>query len=254
MKQRYYWIIGILAYVFFVLFNTPAAQVINLIDKQFKLPAKFYGVQGTIWSGSSDALVINRTRLDNVRWSINPFSLLALRISTDVEADIKQSRTIGTLVLYPDGSMHGKSVRARINARDLQQMIALPFGQLEGEININLETLELLAGGLPKATGQVKWRNAKLTLTEAVDLGQIDINLEPEQKNLKATISNKGGMIAINGTAIISDNKAYTLDIEFKPEASASASITQSLGMFARRLPNGVYQLKQNGNLARLGF
>ena len=71
---------------------------------------------------------------------------------------------------------------------------------------------------------------------------------------MKAVISNKGGMISISGSATITDNKAYTLDIDFKPEATASANITQSLGMFARRLPNGSYQLKQNGNLRQFGL
>ncbi len=255
MKQRYYWIIGIFAYLFFVLANSPAAQVINLIDKQFKLPAKFYGVQGSVWSGQSDSILINnKTRLDNVRWSVNPFSLLLLRLSTDLDADIKQSRTVGTLIVYPNGSIEANSVRARLNAKDVQQMINMPFGQLDGEININLETLELAAGGIPKTSGQVKWRNAKLTLAEAVELGNIEINIAPEQNNMKAVISNKGGMINISGSATISEDKRYTLDITLKPEASASNNITQSLGMFARRLPNGTYQLKQNGNLKQFGL
>ena len=87
-----------------------------------------------------------------------------------------------------------------------------------------------------------------------VDLGQIEINLSPEQKDMKAVISNKGGMISISGSATITDNKLYTLDIELKPETTASNNIKQSLGMFARRLPNGVYQLKQNGNLKQFGL
>ncbi|HEY9051527.1 MAG TPA: type II secretion system protein N, partial [Gammaproteobacteria bacterium] len=206
-------------------------------------------------SGQSDTILVNnKTRLDNVHWSVNPFSLLLLRLSTDLEADIKQNRTVGNLIVYPNGSIEANSVRARLNAKDVQQMINMPFGQLEGEINVNLETLELDAGGLPKATGQIKWRSAKLTLAETVELGNIEINIAPEQKDMKAVISNKGGMISISGSATISDNKAYILDIDFKPEATASASIAQSLGMFARRLPNGTYQLKQNGNLKQFGL
>lgn len=255
MKQRYYWLIGIIAYLFFLLANSPAAQVIDLIDKQFKLPAKFYGVQGSVWSGQSDSILIkNKTRLDNVHWSINPLSLLLLRISADLEADIKQSRTVGKMVVYANGSIEANSVRARLNASDVQQMMSMPFGQLGGEININLETLELDTNGIPKTTGQIKWRSAKLTLAETVELGNIEINISPEQKNMKAVISNKGGMIAISGSATISEDKRYTLDIDLKPEASASANISQSLGMFARRLPNGTYQLKQNGNLKQIGL
>ena len=255
MKQRYYWLIAVIAYLFFLFASTPAAQVLNLVDKQFKLPAKFYGVQGSVWSGQSDTILVNnKTRLDNVHWSVNPFSLLLLRLSTDLEADIKQNRTVGNLIVYPNGSIEANSVRARLNAKDVQQMINLPFGQLEGEININLETLELSAGGIPKTTGQIKWRSAKLTLAETVELGNIEINIAPEQKDMKAVIANKGGMISISGSAIISSDKRYTLDIDFKPEATASASIAQSLGMFARRLPNGTYQLKQNGNLKQFGL
>ena len=256
MKRRYYVLIAVLSYLLFTLINTPAATVLSLAEKNMRLPAKIYGAQGSIWNGQADNIIVpGQPRIDNVSWSINPLALFIARLSADIEAEIKQQKVVGQVAVNSSGTLSASNVRSRLNASDIQQLAAIPFGELDGVFNISIDELEWDNKGLPIITGTINWQNAKLTLVEAVSLGNIDISIKPgTEKDLVATIKNSGGEISIEGTASLMDNRRYSVDIEFKPQNNARDSIKQSLGMFARRQPNGAYQFKNAGNLNQLRF
>ncbi len=256
MKKRYYIIIAIASYLIFTLVNTPAATVISVAEKNVKLPVKFYGVQGSIWRGSSDSLIIQgQPPINNLQWSLNPFALLIASISADIEASIKQQKVLGHISVSSDGTIEASDVRAKLDASEVQQLIAMPFGELGGEFNLNIQSLEWQNKGLPITTGTLKWKSAKLTLAETVDLGNVSISVNPgKDKDLIATLNNKGGSISIEGTVSLQDNKHYKLDLQFTPEKNASEHTKQSLQMFAKRQSNGSYRFQQSGNLRQLGF
>lgn len=256
MKKRYYVLIGIVSYVLFTLINTPAATVISLLEKQINLPLKFYGVEGTIWNGQSDRIMMQgNPPIDNVQWSVNPAGFLLASLSADVRAQIKQQNIVGHINVSPGGQLEASDLRARLNAKDVQQLIAMPFGELGGEFNINIESLRMNGSELPETSGQIKWRNAKLTLLETVDLGHVELNIKPAEGGaLQADIRNKGGDLSISGSVLLMNNKRYTVDLSFVPQNNASENVKQSLGMFASRQSNGSYLLKKSDSLRKLGL
>ena len=133
MKQRYYVILAIISYLFFTLVNTPAATVISLAEKNLQLPVKFYGVQGSIWNGTSDTVLIQgQPPVNMLQWSLNPLALLIGSLSADIEAQVKQQKIIGNLSVGATGNIEASNVRARLDASDVQQLLAMPFGELAG--------------------------------------------------------------------------------------------------------------------------
>lgn len=255
MKRRYYIILAVCSYLFFALASTPAAKVISLAKNNFKIPLQIYGVQGSIWNGQADSVIVQTQSIEQMQWSLKPMSLLLATISADIQAQVQNQNVIGQISVNAMGNVHAEDVRARINANEVQKLLALPFGELDGEFNLNIESLHWRGKDLPMTMATIKWRQAKLTLTEAVDLGTVILNIKPDDKNgLSLKVENKGGMIALNGDIQVNDKKHYQMQIDFKAGAKASANIKQSLGMFAKRQSNGSYRLKQNGNLAQLGL
>jgi len=255
MKHRYYIILAISSYLFFALASTPAAKVISLAQDNFNLPAKFYGVQGSIWNGRADNLLVQNHRIDQLQWSLNPAALLLANISADIQASIKQQNIIGHVSVNLSGDIEAEDLRTTLSAEDVQQLIALPFGELGGKFVLNIESLTWSGEGIPNATGTIKWRQAKLTLVETVDLGQVLVKINPDDKNgLTIKIENKGGALSIDGNIALSDKKQYKLQLDFNPASNANANIKQSLAMFAKRQSNGSYRFKQNGNLNQLGL
>lgn len=256
MKKRYYILTAIISYLFFTLGNVPAAKVISLVEKNTRIPAKIYGVQGSLWNGTADKVIMQgQPSIDNLQWSINPASLLLARLNGEIKAQVKEQNIIGNISVSAAGTLSASDVRARINADVMQELIQLPLGELDGIFTVNIESLELKPEGLPDITAQVNWKNAKLTLAETVDLGNIVLTVKPGDDNqLKAKISNKSGQLLIDGKANVDGKKLYTVDLRMTPEKNATNNIRQSLAMFARRQTDGSYLLKRKGRLQELGL
>jgi general secretion pathway protein N len=255
MKQRYYVILALCSYLFFALASTPAAKVISLAQKNFNLPVKIYGVQGSIWNGQADNVLVQQHRIDQLKWSINPASLLLASLSADIQASIKEQNVIGHINVNMSGDIHAEDLRAKLSAADIQQLVAMPFGELGGEFILNIQSLDWSGTGIPSTTATIKWRQAKLTLVDTVDLGQVLVNIKPDEKNgLSLEVKNKGGALSIDGSIALSDKKQYKLLLNFNPASNANSNIKQSLSMFAKKQSNGSYRFKQNGNLNQLGL
>jgi len=256
MKKRYYILTAIVTYLFFTLGNVPAANVLSFAQKNTSLPVKLYGVQGSIWNGSAEKVIIpNQPAIDNIKWNINPAMLLLARISGDVKASIKNQNVTGDISVSAMGNFSASNVRARIEAPVMQELIKMPLGELGGVFNINIESFETVQNGLPNIAANIKWQNATLTILESVDLGFIDLNLKTNDNNqLTADISNKKGQLLLDGNARLENNKAYDLNLRITPENNADQNIRQSVSMLAKRQTDGSYLLKRKGNLRELGL
>jgi len=256
MKKRYYILVGILSYLFFTLGNIPAAKVISLVENNTAMPVKLYGVYGSLWAGGADkAIIKGQPPMDNLQWSINPAFLLLAQLNGEVKTSIKQQNIIGNINIGPSGNIQASDIRARITAPVVQELLQLPLGELGGVFNIDIDTLEFSQDSLPIMNGTLNWKNAKITLLETVELGNIDLLVSPgENDQLIATIKNRQGQLKLDGNANINKQKMYSINLRITPEENASDNTRQSLKMFARRQTDGSYQLKRKGNLQEFGI
>jgi len=266
MKKRYYILIAILSYLFFTLGSVPAAKVISLVEENTKLPVKLYGVHGSIWNGGAEkAMMKGQPPVDNIQWSINPTMLLLAQLSGEIKASIKNQNIVGNINISATGKLSASDIRARVEAAIIQELMQLPLGELDGVFNINIESLEIKEEGLPLITAKLKWKNAKLTLLDTVDLGFIDISIEPgENDQLIATISNKQGQLTLDGKTTLDSKSAYNASLRITPNASITESINESIKMLSKQKMagrhimkqqnDGSYLIKHKGNLHNLGL
>ncbi len=255
MKKRYLILIAIISYLFFTLSNVPAARVIALIKQQTGAPVDIHGARGSLWSGSADTLLVNNVPpIDNLTWDINTLYFLIAQLNADITAQISQQNILGNLKISPLGTVSVHNLRSQISGEVMQSLLQMPMGEIAGDFIFNIKEVTHLDTPLPLANGQIKWKSARLTLTETVDLGHITLLLEPEADTLRATIENKGGALSIQGTASLNPQHNYELDLTLTPVGQVSSSLQQGLGMIARRQSNGSYSIKRNGNLKQLGF
>lgn len=256
MKIRYYILTGIISYLFFTLGNVPAAKVIPLIESATAIPAKLYGVHGSLWNGGAEkAIIKGQPPIEDLQWSINPASLLLAHVSGEVKASVKRQKLIGDFSISPGGTINASNVRARVDAGILQELVLLPVGELGGTFNIIIDSLEYNPGSFPEVSANINWKSARLTLLETVDLGNINLSLKSDENNqLLAKINNKKGDLSLQGDAEVSSKKMYAVNVSITPQAAASDNVKQSLKMFARRQPNGSYLLKRKGNLQEFGL
>lgn len=256
MKKRYYILIAIISYLIFTLSNVPAAKVVTILKQNNLLPVTLYGVDGSLWDGRADKVIIKKTpEIKNLQWSINPAYLLLAHISGQINAQVMNQNVISQFSLSPTGEVSITDLRARIEASEMQDLLQIPFGELSGLFNIDIASMELNSAILPPINGDIKWTAAKLTLAETVDLGHVLLQITPDDKaGLVAQLSNNKGDVSLSGTININSKKDYKLDLVITPSDKASQDLKQSLGLFSRRQSDGGYQVKRNGNLREFGI
>jgi len=255
MKIKYYIITGILAPGFFFISNIPAAFVVNAFKDQSS-QIKVQNVSGTLWQGSAQQVTIQSKHvLKDVNWSVCVSQLLMAKACVEFDASYNKNPLSGQISAGMNKNIQAKNIKTAISAKALSQIITMPMGEIDGDISIDLETLNWQQGGIPSATGVIKWDKASVTIAETAQLGDITITLsESEENPVNAEITNQGGQLSIDGQATLDEKTKYNLDLNFKPNNKASKNLKSSLSLFAKPQPNGSFALKNSGNLKQLGL
>lgn len=254
MKIRYYLITAILALALFLIINIPAASVVSALKTQ--LPQiNMQNVSGTLWQGSAQQVTVPGHVFRNVNWSVCAAHLLIARACIEFDALYNNSPLSGQLSVGMSQTLHGKDIRAEMNARTLGQLAALPMGEIAGDVALELASLSWQPGGVPALNGIIKWSNASVTIAEMARLGDITITLaESDENPINASVSNQNGQLAIAGQASLGANTDYQVDLNLSLQNGASNNLKSSLSLFAKPQPNGQYLLKNSGNLKQLGL
>jgi len=254
MKKRYYFITATAAYLLILLATIPAKPITELINDN--TPVSIQGVSGTLWEGEAYLIRIdNNIQLEQTSWSFNLWKLLIGKLSANIDTSF-----LGETITAEAGSsflgrVFVNDLKATVAASEVTRLANIPLARLDGPIILDIQNAQWKQGELPLASGSIKWNDASVTVAESASLGNVLVLLsESEQQLLKAEIKNEGGDISINGSAELIAEADYAAEITLVPSASASNNIKQSLGMFAKRQPNGEYNIKRSGSLSSLGL
>jgi general secretion pathway protein N len=252
MKKRYYLLTAFCSYFVLLVATIPATTVSNIINDN--APLSIQGVSGTLWSGKAYLITAqNNIKIEKSEWSFNLWKLFLGRVAVDFNAiflDNEITTEVGTSFL---GRFFVNNLSTKIAAEDVAQLANIPLVQLSGIFLLEIESAQWKQGELPKASGEIRWTGATVTVADTASLGNVTILLsESEQDLLTADIKNQGGDIKINGTAELVPEADYAVDIKLLPTASANDNIKQSLGMIAQKQGNGEYSLKKSGSLNQI--
>lgn len=252
MKKRYYLLTAICSYFVLLIATIPANTVSDIINEN--APLRVQGVSGTLWNGKAYLITAkNNLRIEKSEWSFKPWKLFLGRVAVDFNTkflDNDITTELGTTFL---GRFFVNNLSAKIAAQDVAQLANIPLVQLSGIILLDIESAQWKQGELPKATGEIQWTGATVTVADTASLGNVTILLgDSEQELLTADIKNQGGDIRISGKAELVPEADYAVDIKLSPTASANNNIKQSLGMFAQKQGNGEYTFKKSGSLNQI--
>ena len=244
-----------ISYIFFMLMLLPAAHVIPI----FNIPASkatFSGISGSIWSGKIDHLRLQKQDLHSVQWDVKPLSLLTGKLSTHLVSSY-QNIDANALVDYSlfSKQLSLSDLNSEFSASQLQKILQLPLGELDGSIYIDMSRIVLADNKLSHVTGQISWKNAKIKLSNPIPLGIINIDISmPKRGVLSATLSNKQGALSIKGNIKLLANSRYTLDLRLKPRANASSELTELLRLMAPKKNQSEHIIQRSGRLNKSGL
>ena len=254
MRSRHYVFTGIIAYFVFLVATVPAAPVISIVED--RIPVTINNVSGTLWSGRASAITTNKNiTLKNVEWSFQPWRLLLASIAININAEFNSNPIDARLSTGISGNLSVDDLNMKLDAADVASLASLPLGELSGIFQLHIDSAHIEQGMVPRVNGTLKWNQASVTIAERADLGNVSVLInEKDESPLSASISNKGGHLALNGTFTTSAQGEYSLQLSMKPNATASSNLSSSIAMFARKQSNGEFIFNNKGNLKQLGL
>lgn len=259
MRVLGFLLLFLLSFAVTAIWKFPVAGVLPHVSTD---PLEVAGVSGTVWSGRAQQVVLQQpsVQANNVKWRFLPAALVSGDTAANLQFEVLGGTGDGDVARdVVSGDIEISDGTFRMPAANLAQFLPLPIVDFGGNLIADVETLELENNLLKTALGSLVWRNALVTGGLQAELGQVLIDVVPEDVDgtagHRATLSNQGGDIELSGNLQIDINGEYRADFRLKPTATANQGVTGalgSLGPIARRESDGSYRIRNNGNIRSL--
>ena len=259
-------VLGLLTYIIFLVLTFPAERAYaywkssdissSTASRNFALT----GISGSVWSGKANAAVIQNTRLDNIEWTLRPWTLLLGQVGLgwrfqlpDSQGSKQASYGQGVTALGLDGSVDFSSLEAQVPASIVASMAKMKALQPSGTLSLNLQDVEWNGQSLVSAEGRVVWRAAGVNLFTPVSLGDLTLTLETNDVEIKGVIADSGGPLSAEGLFTLEEDGKYQFNGAFSARGD-SKELKNALRSMGRPGADGKVKISYSGNLAKLGI
>ena len=140
---------GLLAFAAILVARLPASWIVpGGANAAFSCAS----IEGTLWSGVCDGLIVQRLPLGDMTWELQPAGLLRARLGARVTLNRGAAHASADVELGVSGALSARAVQADLPL-DPQLFPALP-PQLRGQAHLELAHAEIARGIITRADGQ----------------------------------------------------------------------------------------------------
>jgi general secretion pathway protein N len=246
-------LIGLLAYVLFLLAGMPAALAWQWGGQRLAPQVRAYGIAGTVWDGQAEAIVSGPRRVDNVRWDIRPSALLKGRLGARLVAAFPDGRAQAVVEASPGGTVTAEDVKADM---DIDSLLALAgrqglSGAADGHFEALFQSLVASGGRLRTAQGVLNWNGARVGLGQKISLGDLALRIRPAGDNgVRGELVSSGGAFALEGDAALRRDGGYQVELRITPRNPSDPATAQAVRVLGLANPRGTTVVNISGSLA----
>jgi general secretion pathway protein N len=243
MKQSIKWILlGLLAYVGFLIAKLPAIQVISRL--QLPTNISVIGVSGTIWQGQAMQLTINTLPVDKLEWQLSFWPLLWGKAKLDVKAgNIRQSEDVSFsgLLWLGKNSVAAENFSLYLPSDLVIAQLPLPIAvNAKGRFSLKLNELEYLQG-CQTLSGKGQWLNAEVMgLQNPITLGTFNAELSCIDNDVLISVKEPNSF-GLSARARVPNNLQFSVEGRFKPDPSLPKEVQQAAQFFGKPDAEGYY-------------
>ena len=210
------------------------------------------GFTGSLWRGAAAQCVVRvghgYLNLGNVKWQLEPMSLLTLSPTIALESYWGAQNISGAITLrdVEDIDIDIADLDATVSAQLLRQFAPL---QVEGDIAVLAEHVTIRSG-LPNASkGQIVWRDAAwLSSRGSIPLGSYAMDFsQPQGETLTGEIVTISGAVQAQGSIELKD-RDYAVDVFVEADPGLDEQVGQAMSLIAQPEADG-YRIVLNGQL-----
>ena len=244
-------LIGVAAYVYFMLANFPAAAAyqyfIAPLDRGRQL--KLQGLSGTLWQGQAAQARIASLNFGKLNWELKLLSLFTGKLGLDLLTSGQDSRIEGTARAGLDQTLYLDDLRGKVPAAMLMPLFyGFPIG-IDGHITTDIKQAEVKKGKRLSVEGKMVWYDAKLTAPQTIELGDLFVAMRPDKDGTKILLSDQGGPLTLDGTVMLKHNGQYKVNVYLGTKDKNDTALGNGLKMLGRTNPQGKVLVSRTGRL-----
>ncbi|MCU7932502.1 MAG: type II secretion system protein N [Candidatus Thiodiazotropha sp. (ex Codakia rugifera)] len=251
MRWWSYLLIGLGAYLLFMLIELPAQHVLGWVSSETnKLPFSFSSVTGTLRKGKAEDVSYQGIPLGGLRWRFNSSDLLTGSISFDIKIRDEEQSINGRIARTIGGGYQLEAIKGQVLATMIPKMLDLNQVGINGKIDLDLNHLTIENQRIISADGQIRWLNPALVQPFKLKVGDLnaDVTMD-EQDNVKVKIKDLGGATSVDGELSLTSEGNFNLNGTIKPGAGADPGLSSALKAVAKHQKDGSFLLNFSGNL-----
>lgn len=216
----------------------PASVVRDITGVGADLPLR--QVRGTPWSGSADYMQPDHEPV-SVRWSWQPVTTWNWTAESE-DVNLVGAYSPGTRV-QTFGHVSGDVAIRRFDVAEW-----LPGIRADGTVDVALSDLDLTDGRITAVSGDLVWREARLTGAANADLGRIRARFGETADGLRADLDSlDSAEITVDGHITLRD-RTYTIDVWLQT-APDRDDLARALKPFGEVQADGRIRITHEGRL-----
>ena len=253
MKKLLGWMLALFVcvalFVGIVAATLPAATAYRYAESRLQ-PLRLQGVAGTLWNGSAAQASVYALPLGEVHWTLDPWSALKLVARGQVNLagrDLDASAQVDAT----SARVHLTQAHARMPAALLSPALDIPSLVLVGDLDLQLDALEIRAGSVQSANGTLVWRNAGVSGAAEARFSDVSVTFtSPRDGVIEGKVSDGGGSLAASGDIHI-EAERFSAEVKLGVRGD-DPQLAEALLYVGERLPDGSSLLRVQGTMRRL--
>jgi len=251
-KGLYYGLLGLLAFLFFLVTQAPA----NLVTEQITQRLPGFHVQtvaGKATDGSAQGLSWRDIHIDRLQWNWYPLTLLTGWLEFRLHIDDPEIQLSGNTAVDVRQRLRLRKLTGQLFVAELAILAGQPKLPLQGLIQFDIADFRLDPSGQPvSASGTVHVIDLKLTLGQPLSLGDFTAQMNStDPEGIQGVIKDNNGPLMLEGTFSLLPDGRYRLDGHAAVRDAQNRALRQAMNALGPPDGEGRWALNFSGVLSR---
>ncbi len=246
MKGWRAWLLGVAAWLLFLVATLPAERVLALVPE---LPGVAIGrVQGTLWRGEARRLRVQGMEVSALGWRFRWLPLLSGRVEFALRGRLYDKPLRARAGVSFDGTPLLHDLSGSLPAAELLYRLGVDQVKVAGDLVFSLDEVVFPAEGVPLFSGELRWSPARIEAPLDLLLGTVTLTTEHDETVTRGRLVASGGALGVEADVALEAAGAYRLDARIRRNGQVPQAVNRFLSSFAE-YRDGLYYLEWSDSL-----
>ncbi|HRG15383.1 MAG TPA: type II secretion system protein N [Pseudomonadota bacterium] len=242
-------IVVLVLFVVIVAATLPAATAYRYAEPRVQ-PLRLQGIDGSLWAGRATQASVYAVPLGELRWSLDPWAAVGLHARGEAALSGRALQASARFDATRDRLLVDTG-NAKLPASVLTPALDIPSLVLLGDLDLDVDALELRAGMLQTATGTLTWRHAGVSGAAEARFSDIIVRFNsPRDGVIEGQVSDGGGALSATGRILI-ERERFNAEVKLGVRGD-NPQLAEALLYVGERTPDGGSLLRVEGTLRKL--